>query len=297
MSYLNSRRMISLALGGVLTLTLSGCVTQATEQIKQFFNSSGVQQIGDWAEQGLAALTSPTPPPAGDLAPLNTENVVMATRQNPVGHRDFQQAKKVLPRVFAGMEEDFYCGCQYSGKVIDWASCNYQPRKNAERARRLEWEHVVPAWVIGHQRQCWKNGGRKNCSANDVIYQIAEGDLVNLVPAVGEVNGDRSNYAFSAWTRNPPPMYGSCQTIVDFKAKKVQPREEVRGRAARITLYMHQQYQLNLSRQDRQLMCAWAKTYPVDAWEIKRDKRIVGLQGSGNPLVSNPELLAQYCPA
>jgi deoxyribonuclease-1 len=90
-------------------------------------------------------------------------------------------------------------------------------------------------------------------------------------------------------------MYGQCKTIVDFKLKKAQPREEVRGRAARITLYMSAQYQLQLSQQDRQLMCAWAKTYPVDAWEIERDRRIVSIQGRGNPLVSELEQLAQHC--
>lgn len=60
------------------------------------------------------------------------------------------------------------------------------------------------------------------------------------MPAVGEVNGDRNNFAYSAWTRERSSMYGECQTIVDFKGKRAQPREEVRGPAARITLYMYE---------------------------------------------------------
>lgn len=227
--------------------------------------------------------------------PVQSESVDLVSGKRAVGHRDFNNAKKVLPTVFAGMEEDFYCGCAYHGKKVDFASCGYEPRKNAERASRIEWEHVVPAWVLGHQRQCWQQGGRKNCVASDAAFRMAEGDLNNLVPAVGEVNGDRGNLSYGAWTRKPTPMYGSCQTIVDFKGRRVQPREEVRGRAARITLYMHDQYGLRMSSQDRQLMCAWAKTYPVDEWERTREERIVALQGSGNPYVSDPQQLAKRC--
>ncbi|EGH19336.1 endonuclease I, partial [Pseudomonas savastanoi pv. glycinea str. race 4] len=36
--------------------------------------------------------------------------------------------------------------------------CGYVPRKSAKRASRIEWEHIVPAWQIGHLRQCWQNG-------------------------------------------------------------------------------------------------------------------------------------------
>jgi deoxyribonuclease-1 len=59
------------------------------------------------------------------------------------------------------MQEDFYCGCAYEGKQVDWLSCGYVPRKNPERAKRIEWEHVVPAWVLGHQRQCWQLVGAR----------------------------------------------------------------------------------------------------------------------------------------
>ncbi|MCP9760629.1 endonuclease [Aquitalea sp. S1-19] len=244
------------------------------------------------AETSALAKTAQTAPVA---AISLTEPIVLVSGKGSVGPRDFNNAKKVLPGVFNGEEIDFYCGCPYTGKTMDLASCGYQPRKNASRASRLEWEHVVPAWVLGHQRQCWQQGGRKNCTSTDDVFRMAEGDLVNLVPAVGEVNGDRSNFSFGAWTRNPEPMYGQCQTIVDFKGRRAQPREEVRGRIARIYFYMHGRYGLKMSKQDTQLMCAWAKTYPVDAWEKSRDARIVKLQGSGNVFVQNPQQLASVC--
>ena len=85
--------------------------------------------------------------------------------------RTFNEAKKIAWKIYAERPVDFYCGCKYEGNRIDLASCGYQPRKNPQRAARVEWEHIVPAWVIGHQRQCWQNGGRKNCAANDPVLQ------------------------------------------------------------------------------------------------------------------------------
>lgn len=178
---------------------------------------------------------------------------------------------------------------------MDLESCGYRVRKNEKRASKLEWEHVVPAWVIGHQRQCWQNGGRKNCTANDPVFNQAEGDMVNFVPSVGEVNGDRSNYSFSEWTKNPQPMYGSCKTIIDFKGRKIQPREEIRGEIARIYFHMHDKYNLNMSNQDKRLFCAWSKLHPVSDWERERNRRIISMQGFGNEFVSNSEKLKRHC--
>lgn len=236
-------------------------------------------------------------PGKGLVARQDIEPVELVAGVKRVGHRDFNNAKKVLPKVFTGLQEDFYCGCRYSGKTVDWESCGYQPRRNAERAKRIEWEHVVPAWVLGHQRQCWQSGGRKNCTETDPLFRMAEGDLNNLVPAVGEVNGDRGNLAYGAWAAHPAPVYGQCQSAVDFAIKRFQPREEVRGRAARITLYMHLRYGLAMSGQDLQLMCAWARRYPVDEWEQQRNQRIVSLQGEGNVFVSQPGKIAALCGA
>lgn len=223
------------------------------------------------------------------------EAVALVNSKKQVGHRNFNSAKKILPEVFADMEEDFYCGCKYTGKDVDFASCGYEPRKNANRAARIEWEHVVPASHMGSQRQCWQEGGRKNCSGKDPLFDMMEGDLNNLVPAVGEVNGDRGDMSYGAWTNNPEPVYGQCKSIPDFKGKRFQPRKEVRGRAARISLYMHSRYRMNISKQDKKLWCAWAKTYPVDDWEKTRNEQIIRWQGEGNTFVEDPTKLATVC--
>jgi deoxyribonuclease-1 len=241
------------------------------------------------ASHDTADTVSPTTG-AGDIA------VDLVSGNTAVGHRNFVNAKKILPRIYSGLEEDIYCGCPYSGKDVDLNACGYSPRKNAKRAARIEWEHVVPAEHLGSQRQCWQEGGRKACSGHDPVFDMMEGDLNNLTPSVGEVNGDRSNMSYGIWSRNPAHVYGQCASVPDFQTKVFQPREEVRGRLGRISLYMHTRYGLRMSKQDKQLWCAWARTSSVDTWEKKRDARIVAIQGEGNPLVSDPDAMAKICP-
>lgn len=79
----------------------------------------------------------------------------------------------------------------------------------------------MPAWAFGHQLQCWQEGGRKACRKDPRFVQM-EGDMHNLVPAVGEVNGDRSNYSFGMLP-GESRVYGRCDVEIDFKARKVEP--------------------------------------------------------------------------
>lgn len=207
-------------------------------------------------------------------------------------HRNYRGASQVLAQVYTGdLAKDLYCGCPYSGKQnIDTVPCGFRPRENPrrksyKRARRIEWEHIVTAHNMGHFRPCWRDGGRKNCTNNDPTFEMMEGDLHNLYPAIGEINGDRSNFMYSQWTNSPELMYGSCETVVDFKLKKVQPRKEIRGLIARVHFYMENQYAIKLSNQDRKLFEAWDKMYPVTKEECERDSRIEKKQGNRNPFV------------
>jgi len=198
--------------------------------------------------------------------------------------RTFAEAKKIGWQLYARQSVEFYCGCRFQGNRVDLKSCGYVPRKNPQRAARIEWEHIVPAWLIGHQRQCWQRGGRQYCSRHDAVYQRAEADLHNLVPGIGEINGDRGNFPYG-WVSTPPGQYGACPMVVDFKAKVAMPRKRVRGMIARTYLYMSQRYQLRLSRQDRRLYEAWHRTYPVEAWERQRNQQVGCVMGWGNPFV------------
>nr|USU31073.1 endonuclease [Methylobacterium sp. OTU13CASTA1] len=199
--------------------------------------------------------------------------------------KTFREAKLDVYQIYAERPVEAYCGCTYIGKAVDLASCGYEPRKNAKRASRIEIEHIVPAWVIGHQRQCWQDGGRRNCTSTDPVFSQAEGDLYNLVPVVGEVNGDRSNFAYGP-VQGVEPQYGACAMAIDFKAKTAMPRPEMRGFLARTTLFIYDKYDLRLSSQDRRVYEAWARQFPVSEWERWRNQRVACAMGDGgNPLV------------
>jgi len=184
-----------------------------------------------------------------------------------------------------------YCGCKWvwtgkSGGRVDLASCGYIPRKNANRAARIEWEHIVPAWVMGHQRQCWQKGGRKNCTSSDPVFRIMEADLFNLAPVIGEVNGDRSNHLYGMVARTMPNQYGQCTTRTDFKERTTEPRDAVKGFVARVTFYMYDRYGLSMSKAQQRILMAWDLQFPVSTWEKERNNRIAKLMGHHNRYVT-----------
>lgn len=207
----------------------------------------------------------------------------------------FTEAKVIAKReVFFdqsdGPEGDLYCGCKWkwvgkSGGRVDADSCGYEARKQPTRAERTEWEHIVPAWTFGHQRQCWQNGGRKKCVASDPVFRAMEADLYNLYPSVGEVNGDRANFNYGM-AAGDAPQYGQCTTRIDFGARTAEPRDEVKGLVARTTFYMFDRYKLNMSRQQQQILMAWSKQYPVSDWERERNERIAKIVGYPNRFVT-----------
>lgn len=213
--------------------------------------------------------------------------VFIAGAAHAHGINNFSQAKTAAAKINQDAPGSFYCGCRidWQGKkgIPDLNSCGYQPRKNAQRAQRIEWEHVVPAWQFGHQLQCWQQGGRKNCN-KDATYRQIEIDLHNLQPAIGEVNGDRNNFMYSQW-KGGEGQYGQCTMKVDFKNKQAEPPARARGAIARTYFYMRDRYQLRLSRQQTQLFEVWNRQYPVNQWECLREARIAKVQGNHNAYI------------
>lgn len=189
----------------------------------------------------------------------------------------------------AGALGTLYCGCDWkwqgrSGGEVDLSSCGYEVRKQPTRAKRIEIEHIVAASSLGQQRQCWQDGGRKNCNATDPVFNAMEANLHNLSPVIGEVNGDRSNYNHGM-VANKQPMYGKCPSSTDFKNRVFEPRDEAKGLVARVHFYMADRYNLRLSTQQQRVLMAWDKQFPVTAWERERNSRIAKIQGHNNPFV------------
>lgn len=117
--------------------------------------------------------------------------------------RTFAEAKRIGWQLYARQSVEFYCGCRFQGNRVDLKSCGYVPRKNPQRAARIEWEHIVPAWLIGHQRQCWQRGGRQYCSRHDAVYQRAEADLHNLVRALARSTAIAATSPMAGYPRRP----------------------------------------------------------------------------------------------
>ncbi|MEI4549921.1 endonuclease [Pseudoalteromonas spongiae] len=233
----------------------------------------------------------------------------------------FSNAKKKAEKeVYFDQFKTFYCQCDFvfddlddvdndgdkKETKVDPKACGYEARnaitssgKENERVSRIEWEHVMPANIIGGHLDQWqnpenyeeclkKNGksitGRK-CAVKTVPeFKRAYIDLNNLVPAVGELNADRSNYSF-ANIEGEVRAYGKCDFEVDFASDTAEPADNVKGNIARIYLHMKHEHKVPLNEHATIQMLEWSKLDPVDAWECKRNERIEEAQGLGNKFV------------
>ena len=108
--------------------------------------------------------------------------------------------------------------------------------------------------------------------------------MYNLVPAVGEINGLRSNYSY-AMIPGEKREFGKCD--MEIQDRKAEPPPNKRGDIARTYFYMDWAYPGHgvISKKNRKLFQAWDKEDPVDAWECERCKRIEGIQKNENPFV------------
>jgi len=226
---------------------------------------------------------------AGDIQLANTTN------------DSFNKSKQLLHNVIykdAASRQDIYCGCKYDEKKdVDFNSCGYKPEKDNNRAHRIEWEHAVPAEAFGQSFREWREGhpgcvdnrgksfkGRKCAEKVNPEYRLMQADMYNLYPAVGEVNGLRSNYSM-AMIPGGSYQFGDCKTKIEDR--KIEPRPEVRGDIARTYFYMERAYPGHgiISSKNEKLFQAWDKADPVDEWECERASRIAKIQGNINLVV------------
>jgi deoxyribonuclease-1 len=213
----------------------------------------------------------------------------------PTTAGSFSTAKDWLyEKVYYDHPQTFYCGCDYPltgdrAGPIDLHRCGLQARQNAERAQRVEAEHVFPAAQFGNFRPCWRKprdfpacinssgeilSGRACCEKVDPLFEAAHNDLYNLFYNWGMIPGAASN------------DYGRCAFKIDSSLRRAEPPDAVKGDIARAMFYMSATYGFNLSSQDRQLFTAWSRQDPPDAWEQTRNRRIAAIQGRDNPFIS-----------
>ena len=211
----------------------------------------------------------------------------------------FNKAKKNLERlVYMDHRETLYCGAEFDAKKNVIIPSGFTTAKHKKRAKRIEWEHVVPAENFGRTFSEWRDGhpqcvsskgksfkGRKCASKMNKEYRLMQSDMYNLYPAIGSVNALRSNYNF---TMLPVTVssFGSCEMKIENR--KAEPPIVSRGRIARTYLYMSDTYpKFSLSKQQKQLMSAWDKQFPVSEWECKRAEKIANIQKNKNLVVES----------
>ncbi|WP_233075714.1 endonuclease [Paraglaciecola chathamensis] len=229
---------------------------------------------------------------------------------------------KAEKEVYFDQNKTFYCGCDFvfddkfdvdgdgdtKESFVSAELCGYIPRipvsssgKPNVRATRIEWEHVMPAHLIGGHLAEWqtpdkfpacKKSNGKFLSGRDCAYKLnddfkkAHDDINNLVPAVGELNGDRSNFQYANIT-GEERAYGACDFEVDYKTDTAEPADSVKGNVARVYLHMMHSHGVQLGNDILMLMLVWDRLDTVDDFECLRNQRIIASQGLGNPFVTN----------
>jgi len=210
----------------------------------------------------------------------------------------FSKAKKLLEtQIYFDRRETLYCAATFDAKKAVSPPDGFVSKSYKNRAKRVEWEHVVPAENFGRNFSEWRDGsdqcinskgrqfkGRACASKVSIEYRYMQSDLYNLFPTIGSVNAKRSNYNFVARV-DVDSSFGSCK--MKIANSKAEPPEGARGRIARTYLYMDASYsRYKMSKAQLNLMQAWDKLYPVSPWECKRAKRIEKLQGNVNKVMS-----------
>ncbi len=205
----------------------------------------------------------------------------------------FTQAKKKLyKRVFDNQGTTLYCGCLWQNKQVDLSSCglhSYFPKKHLKRARRTEAEHIIPAsWLLKvnkKYRQCaidskaHKDSKRYYCRKHDDDYKKAHNDLVNLMPAVGQINADRSNKPFVDYVTTEKNGYGKCTAVSGTRG--FTPPDSIKGDIARVAFYMSKTYGVVYSKRQHELFIKWDVFDPVTVDEVKHHQRVMQVQGYG----------------
>lgn len=184
---------------------------------------------------------------------------------------------------------------------MDLSSCGLEnafPKKHMKRASRTEAEHIIPAsWMLKKdkvERSCvaesksHKDSPRKYCQKHDSEFRDAHNDLVNLRPAVGQINANRSNKPFAEQMSGAKPnTYNGNGKQFKVTSRVAVPDASIRGDIARVAFYMRDTYGVSYSKRQDKLFNTWHQQDPVDDDEVSLNKKILKVQGVANHHVIN----------
>jgi len=286
----------------LLLLLLQGVIAKENYEVQKFFDKNDVDAFfssenGALLKKIIVQGKTYYMQQDGDLADEDVATIDDTIFSAKDSTYSFGKSKRLLAlKVYPQHQKAFYSNCDYKIKekklILLPKTCGFHYRKNKIRSERIEWEHIVPAWHFGHQLHCWQNGGRMTCRQTNSKFRQMEADMHNLVPAIGEINGDRSNFRY-AMIEGEERLYGKVDMEIAFPKKKAEPREEVRGDIARTYFYMRDRYGLRISRTQEKMFIAWNNLDPVSRWEREKNQIIKELQGDENLYITNYKKLKQ----
>jgi endonuclease I len=192
-------------------------------------------------------------------------------------------------------------------------------------ARRKMYNHIDNknneiTGVYGGYVQSWQAGGTGtnpapiNCE--HVVPQSSFGksepmrsDIHHLFPTYGTWNSVRSNHPFgdipdqntTKWmidtNQSTSIPSSNINSYSEYANSVFEPREDIKGNVARAVFYFYTMYPAEIGNManvgDINLLYQWHLADPVDAAEVARNTAIVSFQGSHNPYVEQPDLLAR----
>ena len=226
--------------------------------------------------------------------------ITLSTSSFSATYNSFSKAKKVMySKVYSNQGITFYTNCEWSKKKVDLASCGLEnafPKKHMKRASRTEAEHIIPAsWMLKKNKadrlcvaesKSHKDSPRKYCQKHDVEFRNAHNDLVNLRPAVGQINAERSNKPFAeVLSGSKPSTFRGNGKEFKVSSRVAVPDASIRGDIARVAFYMRDTYGVTYSKRQAAIFKEWDKQDAVSEAEILLNKQIKKVQGVGNHYV------------
>lgn len=117
-------------------------------------------------------------------------------------------------------------------------------------------------------------------------------DLHHLYPAKPMANSARSNHPFGEVTN----YYNVCGTsykgtIIGRNITGFEPPEHHKGNVARALFYFSARYNMAIDPVQESFLRQWHVQDPVDIFELKRNKRIMEIQGNSNVFITNPSMV------
>jgi len=211
---------------------------------------------------------------------------------------NFGVAKTALKeKVYLKKSRTFYCDCEYQKQTVKLKDCKLNTKHFKKRQTRLEWEHIVPVAAFGHSFKeyreyktlCARKGKRalspRKCASKlNPLFREMEGNVHNLVPAVGAINALRSHFSFKNLGEKAELL---CEKGMRLLDRKVEPPKNRKGDVARIYLYMNEKYPNRgiVSKANQSLFSGWNLIDPVDNDECLLHELKSKIQADSNPFV------------